>query len=77
MSNKNKCLFKIVSKESNSYSSKDLSNTYKIMWRGIDVFINPNTSEMYHKFRDRIKLIGLASYDEDELYTTYLELLDS
>ena len=73
----NKCRLKIVSKESNSYSSRDLSNTYKIKWRNIDVFINPTTSEMYHKFPNRIKLIGLTSYHEDELYAKYLDLLDT
>tara|TARA_Y100000389_G_C17470616_1_gene530266 strand:- start:3646 stop:4281 length:636 start_codon:yes stop_codon:yes gene_type:complete len=73
----NKSVLKIISKESNSYSSKDLSNTYKINWRKIDVFINPTTLEMYHKFTDRIKLIGLTSYNEDELYAKYLELLDN
>ena len=71
----NTCKLKIVSKVANSYSSKDLSSCYKIKWRKIDIYINPSTLEIYHKFTDRIKLIGMTTHDENEIYQRYLDLL--
>ena len=71
----NTCSIKLVSKVSNSFSSKDLSSCYKINWRSIEIYINPTTSEIFHKFPDRIKFIGMTTQDEGDIHKRYVELL--
>ena len=68
----------LVSNKSSYKNVKDniLENSFMIYWRGLDIYINPESKKIYYKFSDNVRFIGNQSDDEEMIYQNYLRQLD-
>ncbi len=57
-----------------NFSDNILENSFMIYWRGLDIYVNSESKQIFHKFNDNVKFIGNQTDDEEILYQNYLKL---
>ena len=71
-----KLSLKLLSANTNVYNCSDLSSCYKIYWKQLDIYINPESQKMFYKLGREIECIGYNYEDDDILYSRYLSKLN-